>query len=119
MVENLTWHFILMAVMYIFAGLMHFVKPKAYIKIMPNYFNHKAFLVYASGVAEMFCGIALFYEPLKNYAIYGIVAMLIIFLTVHINMLKGKKEALGIPKIILILRLPLQFLLIWWAIYYL
>lgn len=108
-----------MAVMYIFAGLMHFIKPKAYIKIMPHYFKHKAFLVYASGLAEMICGAALFYRPLQNYAIYGIVLMLLAFLTVHINMLKGKKEGLGIPKIILILRLPLQFLLIWWAIYYL
>lgn len=115
----MTWHFILMAVMYIFTGLMHFIKPKMYIKVMPDYFKHKAFLVYASGVAEIICGAALFYALLKDYAIYGIVALLIIFLTVHINMLKGKKEAQGIPKIILILRLLLQFLLIWWAVYYL
>ena len=113
------WHFILMAVMYIFAGTMHFIKPKAYIKIMPDYFKHKSLLVYLSGVAEIVCGAGLLYEPLKNYAIYGIVAMLVIFLTVHINMLKGKREGLGIPKFILILRLPLQFLLIWWAVYYL
>jgi uncharacterized membrane protein len=113
------WHYILMAVMYIFAGVMHFVKPRAYVKIMPDYFKYKTFLVYASGLAEIVCGATLFFEPLKDFAIYGIVVMLLIFLTVHINMLKGKKEALGIPKIILILRLPLQFLLIWWAIYYL
>lgn len=115
----MTWHFILMGIMYIFAGVMHFIKPKAYIKIMPDYFKHKTFLVKASGAAEIGCGAALLYEPTKDFAIYGIVAMLIIFLTVHINMLKGKKEGRGIPKIILILRLPLQFLLIWWAIYYL
>lgn len=115
----MTWHFILMAVMYIFAGVMHFISPKAYVKIMPNYFKHKLFLVYASGAAEIICGAALFFESTKNMAIYGIVAMLLIFLTVHINMLKGKKEGRGIPKIILIFRLPLQFLLIWWAIYYL
>jgi uncharacterized membrane protein len=108
-----------MGVMYIFAGIMHFVKPRAYIKIMPDYFKHKVLLVKLSGVAEIVCGVALFFEPLKEFAIYGIVAMLLIFLTVHINMLKGKKEGLGIPKIILILRLPLQFLLIWWALYYL
>ncbi len=105
--------------MYVFAGIMHFVKPGAYIKIMPDYFKYKPFLVYASGLAEIACGAALFFDSLKDIAIYGIVAMLLVFLTVHINMLKGKKEALGIPKIILILRLPLQFLLIWWAIYYL
>ncbi len=115
----MTWHFILMAVMYVFAGLMHFIKPKAYVKVMPDYFKHKATLVYLSGVAEIVLGAALFSEKLKDFAIYGIVLMLIIFLTVHINMLKGKRESMGIPKIILIFRLPLQFLLIWWAIYYL
>ena len=115
----MTWHFITMAGMYIFAGLMHFIKPKAYIKVMPNYFKHKAFLVYLSGVAEIVLGIALFFELIKDFAIYGIVLLLLIFLTVHINMLKGEREAMGIPKIILILRIPLQFLLIWWALYYL
>ena len=115
----MTWHYILMAIMYIFAGVMHFIKPKAYIRIMPDYFKHKAFLIYVSGVAEILLGAALFFESLKDYAIYGIVAMLLVFLTVHINMLKGKREGLGIPKFILILRLPLQFLLIWWAVYYL
>jgi len=115
----MTWHFIVMAVMYIFAGLMHFIKPKAYIKVIPDYFKHKALLVKLSGIAEIVLGAALFFETLKDFAIYGIVAMLIIFFTVHINMLKGKREAMGIPKIILILRIPLQFLLIWWALYYL
>ena len=114
-----SWHYILMAIMYIFAGVMHFITPKSYIKIMPDYFKHKAFLVYLSGVAEVALGVALCFKPLKDFAIYGIVLMLLIFLLVHINMLKGKKEGLGIPKIILILRLPLQFLLIWWALYYL
>lgn len=114
-----SWHFILMAIMYIFAGIMHFFTTKSYVKIMPAFFKNKAFLVYLSGVAEVVLGVSLFIKPLKDFAIYGIVLMLLIFLVVHINMLKGKKEALGIPKIILILRLPLQFLLIWWALYYL
>lgn len=115
----MTWHFISMACMYIFAGTMHFVKPKAYIKVMPDYFKPKALLVKFSGIAEVLLGAALFYEPLKDYAIYGITLMLIIFFTVHINMLKGKREGMGIPKIILILRIPLQIVLIWWALYYL
>lgn len=113
------WHYTLMAVMYIVAGLMHFVAPKSYIKIMPDYVKHKSFLVYLSGVAEIVLGIGLMLRGFKPFAIYGIVIMLLIFLIVHINMLKGEKEAHGIPKIILILRLPLQFILIWWALYYL
>ena len=115
----MTWHFITMASMYIFAGALHFIIPKTYIKVMPNYFKHKAFLVYLSGVIEIVLGIALFFEPAKDFAIYAIVLMLLVFFTVHINMLKGEKEAHGIPKIIVILRIPLQFVFIAWALYYL
>lgn len=115
----MSWHFILMAAMYMFAGVMHFITPKSYVKIMPDYFKHQTFLVYLSGVAEIVLGAGLFFEVTKAISIYGIVLMLAVFLIVHINMLKGKKEALGIPRIVLILRLPLQFLLMWWAVYYL
>lgn len=108
-----------MAAMYIIAGLMHFVKPKTYIRIMPKYLpNHKA-LVYVSGLAEIALGIALCIPLTKNFAIYGIVAMLLVFLLVHFYMLSGEKASAGIPKWILILRIPLQFGLIYWAWTYL
>lgn len=108
-----------MAVMYIFAGIMHFVKPKAYLRIMPKYLpNHKA-LVFLSGVAEVVLGIGLFLPTTKNIAIFGIIAMLLVFLLVHFYMLKGEKESAGIAKWILVLRIPLQFGLMYWAYYYL
>ncbi|WP_405569277.1 MauE/DoxX family redox-associated membrane protein [Winogradskyella sp. Asnod2-B02-A] len=108
-----------MAAMYIIARLMHFVKPKTYMRIMPKYLpNHKA-LVYVSGLAEIALGIALCIPLTKNFAIYGIVAMLLVFLLVHFYMLSGEKASVGIPKWILILRIPLQFGLIYWAWTYL
>jgi uncharacterized membrane protein len=45
--------------------------------------------------------------------------MLTVFLLVHFYMLTGKKEAAGIPKLLLILRIPLQFGLMYWAYFYL
>ncbi len=116
---NYPWHLYAMAIMYIFAGIMHFVKPKAYLRITPKYLpNHKG-LVFLSGVAEVLLGIGLFLPVTKNSAIYGIIAMLLVFLLVHFYMLKGEKEGAGIPKWILLLRIPLQFGLIYWAYYYL
>lgn len=104
-----------MAAMYIVAGVMHFVKPKMYMRIMPRYLpSHKA-LVYLSGLAEILLGIGLCIPALKTIAIYGIIAMLAVFLLVHFYMLSGKKAAAGIPKWILILRIPLQFGLMYWA----
>lgn len=108
-----------MALVYILAGIMHFVKPKAYLRVMPPYFpNHRA-LVALSGLAEILLGAALCFSITKNYAIMGVILMLLIFLTVHVHMLKNEKAASGIPRWILIIRIPLQFALIYWAYWYL
>lgn len=113
------WHLYLMAGMYIFAGIFHFIKPKVYLRIMPRYIpNHKA-MVYLSGVAEIILGIGLCFAISKNLAIYGIIAMLAVFLLVHFYMLSNEKAGAGIPTWVLVLRLPLQFGLMYWAFSYL
>ena len=113
-----SWDLYLMAGMYILAGVLHFVKPKAYMRIMPNYLPNHRELVYASGLAEIALGIGICFPQTKNMAIMGIILMLTIFLMVHFYMLKGEKEGAGIPKWILLLRIPLQFGLMYWAYWY-
>ena len=108
-----------MAVFYIAAGIGHFVKPNWYIKVMPPFFPSHRKLVIISGVVEILLGIGLFFPLIKNSALILIIAMLILFLTVHVYMLTGKKAAAGIPLWILVLRIPLQFLLMYWAYAYL
>ena len=113
------WHLYLMAFMYAFAGIMHFMKPKAYMRIMPRYLpNHKA-LVLWSGVAELVLGMGLCFPQTKDLAVYGIILMLLVFLLVHFYMLSGEKASAGIPKWVLIIRIPLQFGLMYWAYWYL
>ena len=113
------FHLYLMAALYIFAGIMHFIKPKTYLRIMPRYIPNHKLMVVLSGIAEILLGIGLCFPATKNLAIYGIIAMLLVFLLVHFYMLSGEKEGAGIPKWILILRIPLQFVLMYWAYYYL
>ncbi len=116
---NNPWSLYLMAGIYILAGIMHFIKPKMYMRIMPRYLpNHKS-LVYLSGLAEILLGLALFFPETKNLAIYGIIIMLAIFLLVHFYMLSGEKASAGIPKWILTLRIPMQFGLMYWVFWYL
>ena len=116
---NNPWHLYLMASMYIFAGIMHFIKPKAYLRIMPKYLpNHNA-LVFWSGIAEVILGFALCIPVLKVFSIYSIIVMLIVFLLVHFYMLSSEKASAGIPKWVLILRIPLQLGLMYWAYFYL
>ena len=109
----------IMAVLYIIAGIMHFIKPKMYMRIMPKYLpNHKA-LVLWSGAVEIVFGIGLFFAEFRDLALVGIIAMLFVFLLVHVFMLTNKESSTKIPKWILILRVPLQFVLMYWAWVYL
>lgn len=112
------WHLYLMATLYIFAGLMHFIKPKTYLRIMPRYLPYPRFLVFLSGFIEIMLGIGLCFPSTKNMAISGIIGMLVIFLVVHYYMLSSKKAGAGIPFWLLLLRIPLQFVLIYWAFWY-
>jgi uncharacterized membrane protein len=109
----------LMAVIYILAGLMHFIKPKVYLRVMPNYLPKHKLLVFWSGIAEVLLGVGLFFPVLKTISVYGIILMLAVFLLVHFYMLSSEKASAGIPKWILTLRIPLQFGLMYWAWMYL
>ncbi len=108
-----------MAGMYVLAGITHFIKPKMYLRIMPRYLPNPKALVFWSGVAEILLGVGLCIPVLKTTSIYGIIAMLLVFLLVHFYMLSEVKASAGIPKWVLILRLPLQFGLMYWAWMYL
>ncbi|MFD2607804.1 hypothetical protein ACFSSG_20050 [Euzebyella marina] len=115
---NEPWHFYVMSLIYIAAGILHFVKPKMYLRIMPPYIpGHKA-LVVISGIAEVVLGIALYFDSLKTAALYCIILMLTFFLPVHFHMLNNKRAGMGLPKWALFARIPLQLLLIFWACYY-
>lgn len=116
--NSLPWHLILMAAVYVFAGIMHFLKPKIYLRIMPRYLPNHRFLVYLSGFFEVVLGLTLLVDQLRNIAVIGIIGMLFIFLLVHFYMLKGKNEGAGFPKWLLILRIPIQFFLMAWAFNY-
>ncbi len=113
------WHLYLMALTYVIAGIMHFVRPKMYMRILPGYLPGHKLLVIISGIAEIVIGIALCFSATKNLAIYLVIAMLTFFLPAHFHMLFNKKASMGIAKWVLVARIPLQFLLMFWAYWYL
>ncbi|MEH6535645.1 MAG: hypothetical protein V7719_04585 [Psychroserpens sp.] len=86
---------------------------------MPGYVQNHKKLVFLSGIAEIVLDIGLCIPMLKAISIYGIIVMLVAFLLVHFYMLSGEKVSAGIPKWILLLRIPIQFGLMYWVWYYL
>lgn len=114
----LPWHQYLLGVLFVLAGANHFRTPKIYKRIIPPYIPVHDTIVLLSGIAEMIAGFMLLNPETQTIAAWSIIVMLILFIPVHIYMLQNKKAALKLPKWILIIRIPLQFGLMYWAYQY-
>lgn len=110
----------LLALAFITAGVLHFVKPEPYLAIMPPWLPAHALLVQISGVAELAGGIGLLVDRWRRAAAIGLIVLLIAILPANIQMLLNY-QARGAPAgeiTLLWLRLPLQLGLIaavWWV----
>ena len=107
-----------MAALYFIAGINHFFKPQLYERIIPPFLGNVKLLNILAGIAEIFLSLLLLYEDFRTYAAWGIIALLIAVFPANIYMLVNKKARLGLPYGLLLLRLPLQILLIYWAYTY-
>jgi len=114
----LPWHQYLIGALFVLAGANHFRQPKIYERIMPPYIPAKHTMVMLSGIAEMILGFMILTPESQTMAAWSIIVMLIVFLPVHIYMLQNEEAAMKLPKWILILRIPLQFGLMFWAYQY-
>ncbi|WP_417957433.1 hypothetical protein [Flagellimonas okinawensis] len=85
---------------------------------MPLYIPKHRLLVHLSGIVEILLGIGVCFDATRKLSTFGIILMLGVFLSVHFYMLSGEKASAGIPRWILLLRIPLQFLLMYWAYCY-
>ena len=109
----------LLALGYILAGANHFRVPEFYMPMMPTYMPQPKFMIFLSGVAEILLGILIIPQLTRPFAAWGIVAMLVVFFSVHIYMFQMRNSVFKkIPLAIIILRIPFQFLLIYWAYLY-
>lgn len=108
----------IMGIAFLIAGILHFVKPGMYIPIMPDYIPYQTSMVYISGVAEILGGIGVLINQTQNLAAWGLILLLIAVLPVHIDMLLKAFRYQGWQSlyfIAVLLRLPLQFLLMYWV----
>ena len=115
---NLPWHLYVMAFLYILAGINHFKNPGMYIRIIPPFFPNPKLLNILSGVAEIILGILLIVPFTTQFAAWGVIALLIAVFPANVYMFCKKKGNFSLLKFILLIRLPLQIVLIVWAYLY-
>ena len=112
---------LLLAAVMIAIGVLHFVRPKPFVRIVPKFLPAPLALVYISGFFEILGGVGLLVPGRRTWAAWGLVALYVavfpanIYMLTHNISLNPKKP---IPRWALWLRLPFQFLFIAWAYWF-
>jgi uncharacterized membrane protein len=108
---------ILLATFFIVAGIMHFRATSFFLKIMPPYIPFHLEMVYLSGVFEILGGVGVLIPQVRQWAGYGLIALLIAVFPANLYMATNNVQIDGIfiPEVLLWLRLPLQLVLIAWV----
>lgn len=107
-----------MALLYVVAGVGHFLAPARYEAIVPDYLPAHHALVLISGAAELAGGLGLLPASTRRAAAWGILALLVAVFPANLWMLQQHSRFPGIPVWALAARLPLQLVLIAWAARY-
>ena len=109
------------AVLFVVAGVLHFVIPRTYVAIMPSWLPawlpSPLMLVYLSGVFEALGGIGLLLSATRVTAAIGLIVLLAAVFPANVEMLR-LAQARGASALFIAacwIRLPLQPLLMWWV----
>jgi uncharacterized membrane protein len=97
-------------------GVLHFVSPAPFERIVPPWLPAAKLLVYLSGVAEIALGAAVLWAPIRRWAAFGLVALYIAVFPANIHMAINRvslvEGAPPPPVWALYARLPMQALMI-------
>jgi uncharacterized membrane protein len=98
-------------------GLLHFGLPGPFVSIVPAALPAPYVLVLISGFFEILGGVGLLVPRARRAASYGLVLLYLAVFPANINMALHPELGRGIPEWSLWARLPLQFVLIAWALW--
>ena len=103
-----------LALLFVAAGVWHFVHPATYLAIMPPQLPQPRALVYLSGVFEILGGLGLLPARTRRLAGWGLLALLLAVFPANVYMALIH-ERLGISGWVAWGRLPLQLPLMVWV----
>lgn len=99
------------------SGILHFVVPAPYRRIVPAPFRtHAAAVVAVSGVCEIFCAVLLALPRTRRWGATATALLFIAVFPANIQMALDSRHAATPAALVAWLRLPLQAPLIFWAL---
>ena len=107
-----------LAIAMVAVGVLHFLRPTPFVRIVPSYLPAPLSLVYISGFFEILGGIGLLIPQTRAWAAWGLIALYVAVFPANIYMLTHEVSLdpdKPIPRWALWLRLPFQFVFIGWA----
>ena len=107
----------LIGLIFVVGGVMHFLRPRVYLAIMPSWLPAAAALVVVSGVFEILGGIGVLVPATRVIAGWGLIALLFAVFPANVQMLLNARgaHASASTMAVLVARLPLQVLLVYWV----
>lgn len=111
-----TQSLVLIAIVFVAAGVLHLLKPAPYIRIVPPWLPAPATLVMVSGICEILGGLGVLLPATRVAAGWGLIALLVAVLPANVQMLidAHARHASRLWQLSLALRIPLQAALVWW-----
>lgn len=108
---------LVLAVVFVAAGVLHFVITDSYVRVVPPYLPRPRALVLVSGVCEVAGGLGLLVPRLRRAAGWGLVLLLLAVWPANLMMYQDARASgePGWEQALLALRLPLQLGLIAWV----
>jgi uncharacterized membrane protein len=97
-------------------GSLHFLAPEFFVRIVPGYLPAPLALVWVSGVFEILGGAGLLLTSTRRVSSYGLVALYVAVFPANVNMVIHPELGGNLPVWLLWARLPLQGVLIAWAL---
>ena len=95
------------------AGVNHFVMPRTYAAIMPDFLPAHRELVLLSGLAEALGGAGTLHPATRRAAGWWLIAVLIAVFPANVHMALHPERYPRIPHAALLARLPLQLVMAW------
>ena len=107
-----------LALLFIVGGLLHFIFPDTYLRIMPPFLPWPRILIGVSGAAEIAGGLGLLLSGFRRAAAYCLAILLVAVFPANVHMAVAHVPFSGVfgESWVQWLRLPLQIPIVLWAL---